>query len=107
MKYSTVKTKSKILNLYKNIDPWFWISGSINPYRGCEHGCLYCDGRASYYKIPDYSTHIRIKINAPELLRNELLKLGFRPINYSKTRYSKTGNILNCLDNSNNYNKRG
>ncbi|MHA1270672.1 MAG: radical SAM protein [Candidatus Helarchaeota archaeon] len=81
MKYEVIKPKSKILNLYSDVDPWFWISGSINPYRGCEHACIYCDGRANYYNIPDFTTRIRIKENAPELLKKDLLKLGFRPIN--------------------------
>ena len=81
MKYEEIKSKSKILNIYKNVDPWFWISGSINPYRGCEHNCVYCDGKAKYYNISNFGDHIRVKINAPELLRKDLNKLGFNPIN--------------------------
>ncbi|MBD3226763.1 MAG: hypothetical protein GF329_01125 [Candidatus Lokiarchaeota archaeon] len=81
MKYEKIKANTRILNLYKNADPWFWISGSINPYRGCEHACIYCDGRANFYRIPNYDSHIRVKINAPELLRKDLNKLGFTPIN--------------------------
>lgn len=81
MKYEEAKAKSKILNIYKNVDPWFWISGSINPYRGCEHNCVYCDGKAKYYNIDNFGDHIRVKMNAPELLRKDLNKLGFNPIN--------------------------
>jgi len=89
LKYEVLMSKSKILNIYKNVDTWFWISGSINPYRGCEHACIYCDGQANHYNISEYTTHIRIKKNAPELLNKELIKLGFRPIN----RY-RNGTIL-------------
>ena len=77
MKYEAVKTKYNIMNRYSKPDSWFWISASINPYRGCEHNCAYCDGKAEYYRIESFGSHIRIKVNAPQLLTKELSKLGF------------------------------
>jgi DNA repair photolyase len=57
---------------------------SINPYRGCEHGCIYCFARPSHAFLGlspglDFETRIFAKINAPELLRAELSRPGYRP----------------------------
>ena len=58
-------------------DPWFYTNCSINPYRGCQFDCSYCDGKANYYNIPDFGSVIRSKNNFPKLLEKELLKLGY------------------------------
>jgi DNA repair photolyase len=50
---------------------------SLNAYRGCEHGCVYCDGNSEYYHVDNFYSHIRVKENASEVLRKELKKLGF------------------------------
>lgn len=52
---------------------------SINPYRGCEHGCIYCYARPGHEYLGmssglDFETRILAKANAPELLRAELSK---------------------------------
>ncbi|MFX0183007.1 MAG: radical SAM protein [Candidatus Hodarchaeota archaeon] len=103
--YAKIKSYSKILNLYDNPDPWFWTSGSINPYRGCEHDCKYCDGKAEWYKIVDFSTNIRVKINAPEKYERELLKLGFTPHYRRLTgffpEYSENKSIFDKVQNQN------
>ncbi|MEH0165086.1 PA0069 family radical SAM protein [Roseateles microcysteis] len=57
---------------------------SINPYRGCEHGCIYCFARPthSYLNLSpglDFETRIVAKVNAPELLREALSKPGYKP----------------------------
>jgi DNA repair photolyase len=57
---------------------------SINPYRGCEHGCIYCYARPthSYLNLSpglDFETRILAKTNAPELLRKALAKPGYQP----------------------------
>ncbi|MFX0170505.1 MAG: radical SAM protein [Candidatus Hodarchaeota archaeon] len=103
VKYEAIQSSSKVLNLYNNPDPWFWTSGSINPYRGCEHDCKYCDGRAEWYKITDFSRNIRIKINAPEKYEKELLKLGFRP-KYRKSDLTKF--FAKYSDNQENFMKK-
>lgn len=57
---------------------------SINPYRGCEHGCIYCFARP-YHEYLDYSsgldfeTKIMVKYNAPDLLRKELSHPKWEP----------------------------
>jgi DNA repair photolyase len=56
---------------------------SVNPYRGCEHGCIYCFARPSHAYLGlspglDFETRLFAKTNAPELLRAELSKPGFR-----------------------------
>ncbi|MFW9955460.1 MAG: radical SAM protein [Candidatus Thorarchaeota archaeon] len=76
MRYETVNAKS-LLSKPIYGDSWFHINRSINSYRGCEFGCNYCDGRSEYYHVDDFDSHIRIKQNAPEVLRKELEKEGF------------------------------
>ncbi|MFW9964101.1 MAG: radical SAM protein [Candidatus Sifarchaeia archaeon] len=50
---------------------------SLNAFRGCEHGCVYCDGNSEYYHVDNFYSHIRVKENAAEILKKELKKLGF------------------------------
>jgi len=77
LKYEAIRAKSAILNKYSNPDSWFWVEATINPYRGCQHNCAYCDGKAEYYRIENFATYIRVKTNAPQLLTKELTKFGF------------------------------
>lgn len=50
---------------------WFGTDHTVNLYRGCEHGCIYCDSRSECYRNDDFE-HIKAKENALELLRDEL-----------------------------------
>ena len=55
---------------------------SINPYRGCEHGCIYCFARPSHAYLGysaglDFESRILIKPDAPRLLRDELAKRNY------------------------------
>ena len=77
---SFVNIDSKIkLKPSQSFDPWFYTNCSINPYRGCQFDCSYCDGKANYYNIPNFSTLIRSKNDFPRLLAKELIRLGFEP----------------------------
>jgi DNA repair photolyase len=67
-----------------NDSPDIGFSQSINPYRGCEHGCIYCYARPSHSYLElspglDFETKLFAKTNAPELLRAELSRSGYRP----------------------------
>ena len=55
------------------VDSWFLSRYGMNLYRGCEHGCLYCDGRAErYYVEGDFARDIVVKRNAVTVLEREL-----------------------------------
>ena len=77
MKYECVKARSLLSKREISADSWFHINKSLNAYRGCEHGCVYCDGMNEYYHVDNFMSHVRIKENAPEILKKELKKLGF------------------------------
>ncbi len=67
----------------RNQSPDIGFSQSINPYRGCEHGCVYCFARPSHAYLDlspglDFETRLFAKTNAAELLRAELARPGYR-----------------------------
>ncbi|MBO9718041.1 MAG: PA0069 family radical SAM protein [Pseudoxanthomonas sp.] len=68
----------------RNDSPDVGFSQSVNPYRGCEHGCSYCFARPSHAYLNlspglDFETKIFAKTNAPELLRREFSRRGYTP----------------------------
>ena len=67
-----------------NDSPDVPFDSSINPYRGCEHGCVYCFTRPSHDYLGfsaglDFETRILVKTKAPELLRHELSSHRWKP----------------------------
>src|SRR3989475_3292176 len=67
-----------------NDSPDVGFSASINPYRGCEQGCIYCFARHNHEYLGfsaglDFETKILVKESAPELLRRELLSPKWEP----------------------------
>ena len=50
----------------------------MNLYRGCSHGCIYCDSRSTCYNMNHNFEDIEVKINAPELLEHSLKHKGKR-----------------------------
>ena len=52
---------------------WFGTDHTMNLYRGCPHGCIYCDSRSDCYRIDDFG-RVRAKENALPLLRDELAR---------------------------------
>ena len=72
-----IEAKQILIN-NKNPGYWFGVHYYLNIYRGCEHGCIYCDSRSECYKVENFDTDIHVKINAIELLRKELSKKRYR-----------------------------
>ena len=67
-----------------NDSPDMGFGGSINPYRGCEHGCAYCYARPYHEYLGfsagiDFESRIMVKDDAPGLLRAALMKPGYKP----------------------------
>ena len=48
--------------------------GVVNFYRGCQHGCIYCDSRSTCYNMQHDFEDIEVKVNAPELLDDALCR---------------------------------
>lgn len=70
--------------LTRNASPDIPFNVSLNPYRGCEHGCIYCFARPSHSYLNlspglDFESKIFAKMNAPELLRRELARPSYVP----------------------------
>src|SRR4051812_25940270 len=68
----------------RNDSPDVGFDTSINPYRGCEHGCIYCFARPTheYFGLSaglDFETQIFVKTDAAELLRKEFMKKSWEP----------------------------
>jgi DNA repair photolyase len=78
-----------ILNRGKRADHWFWTRYSAYPYLGCQHGCVFCYCRERKYiphkpqeidavydaEVDEFSHLIKIKENAPQLLRKALARM--------------------------------
>ncbi|MBM2841404.1 MAG: radical protein [Bacteroidetes bacterium] len=70
--------------LAKNDSPDLQFTYSINPYRGCEHGCIYCYARPSHEYLGfsaglDFETKIMVKMDAPQLLEETLRNKSWEP----------------------------
>src|SRR5213079_3332325 len=68
----------------RNTSPDVGFETSLNPYRGCEHGCIYCYARPTHEYLGfsaglDFESKIMVKMDAPELLRTELESLRWKP----------------------------
>jgi DNA repair photolyase len=78
-----VKDHTRTLITY-NDSPDVGFDASINPYRGCEHGCIYCYARPTHEYLGysaglDFETKILVKEDAAQLLRQELMSERWKP----------------------------
>ncbi|MCB0870513.1 MAG: radical SAM protein [Solirubrobacterales bacterium] len=87
---------------------------TVNPYRGCSHGCVYCFARPTHTFLGfdagrDFEKEIVVKVNAPEVLRVELARPSWKrelvalgtntdPYQWVESRYRLTRGILEALD---------
>src|SRR6266511_433926 len=67
-----------------NDSPDVGFESSVNPYRGCEHGCIYCYARPTHEYLGfsagfDFESRIMVKEDAPELLAAELSSPRWKP----------------------------
>lgn len=67
-----------------NSSPDIFFEQSVNPYRGCEHGCVYCYARPTHSYLGlspglDFETRIIAKRNVVQVLQQELTKPGYQP----------------------------
>ena len=81
---TTVTAERARTIISRNNSPDIAFGQSLNPYRGCEHGCVYCFARPSHAYLDlspglDFETRLYAKRNAAELLRKELAKPGHVP----------------------------
>src|SRR5215468_4636135 len=77
-----IDTSRKVIT--RNDSPDIGFDRSINPYRGCEHGCVYCFARPTHAYLGlspglDFETKLTIKPDAPALLEKELAAPGYEP----------------------------
>lgn len=95
-----------IVNKVKN-SGWFGIDYNMNIYKGCCHGCIYCDSRSRCYQIENFDT-VRAKIDSTEIINRELkgkIKKGVvgtgamsDPYNPYEKKYELTREALKLVD---------
>ena len=83
LKTQFFEDRSKNIISY-NDSPDVCFTASLNPYRGCEHGCIYCFARPTHEYLGlssglDFETKIFVKLAAPQLLRAELMTKKWEP----------------------------
>jgi DNA repair photolyase len=110
---TTVCPESARTLIARNTSPDIPFSQSINPFRGCEHGCVYCYARPSHARVNlspglDFETRLFYKADAGELLERELAARNYRcspislgantdPYQPIEREYRVTRRILECL----------
>ena len=81
---TTIHPETARTVITRNDSPDISFDQSVNPYRGCEHGCTYCYARPTHCYLGhsaglDFETQLYAKPNAAELLEAELAKSSYKP----------------------------
>ncbi len=106
-----VEVRSKtVINKLKYRDNWYWNIYTLNPYKGCQFACNYCDAITEKYLVhenyKDFSRKIYVKVNAPETLQKETEKVERDVIAFggvtdtyqpAERKYEITKNLLKVL----------
>src|SRR2546426_10822239 len=108
--FEEIESKS-IIN--KTNTPGLGFNWSINPYRGCQHACVYCFARGAHEYLGydsgrDFESRIVVKINAPSVLAEQLRRPGWRkevialgtacdPYQQAALKYGITRSILRVM----------
>lgn len=74
----TIPAKT-ILSKNKYSDYWFGNDYNMNLYRGCHHGCIYCDSRSECYKNDEFDV-VKVKENALDILKLELSRKKYKGV---------------------------
>ncbi|MGM9988547.1 MAG: SPL family radical SAM protein [Bacillaceae bacterium] len=68
----TIEAKSLLQKVKFDGSNWFGITYNMNLYKGCCHGCIYCDSRSNCYRIDNFDK-VRVKANTTRILERELM----------------------------------
>lgn len=96
-----------IISGYRENNNWFGTNYNMNIYKGCCHGCIYCDSRSDCYGIDNFDI-VRAKENSLEIIRRELKSKRKKgvigtgamsdPYNPFEKKFSLTGTALESID---------
>lgn len=108
--FEEIECKSALNKISATNMPFRW---TLNPYRGCQHACTYCFARGTHNHLGydagrDFESRVVVKTNAPEMLRRDLSREGWRreliaigtacdPYQPAELKYSLTHRILRVL----------
>ncbi len=108
--FEEVECKTAVNRVTVTNMPFRW---TLNPYRGCQHACTYCFARGTHEYLGydagrDFETRVIVKVNAPEALRQDLSRPGWRremiaigtacdPYQQAELKYALTHRILRVL----------
>ncbi|MDV4152291.1 radical SAM protein [Clostridium sp. AL.422] len=101
-----ISSKS-IISGYRESNNWFGINYNMNIYKGCCHGCIYCDSRSECYGIENFDI-VKVKENSSDIIRRELKSKRKKgvvgtgamsdPYNPFEKKLSLTRNALESID---------
>jgi DNA repair photolyase len=108
--FEEIECKSAVSRVNAGGMPFRW---TLNPYRGCQHACTYCFARGTHEYLGydagrDFESRIVVKVNAPEMLRQDLARPSWRreliaigtacdPYQAAELKYSLTHRLLKVL----------